>query len=106
MIDVMLAVWMVFFVIFLVANIITNNQIFGLMGSIILILLGLFIIVDGLQVNTGAEILDTASGATISWTYTDIELPYSTFSNVIGLPFLLFGVYMLYANLIKPNKKS
>ena len=44
MLEIMLAIWIVFFVIFLVANIISNNQIFGAMAGIVLLLFSLFII--------------------------------------------------------------
>lgn len=106
MIDIILAIWIVFFIIFLVANIITDNQIFGGMASIILILLGLYIITGGIQISDGATIVESGSTTTVTWTYDDATLDYGSYSLVFGLPFLLFGVYMLYANFIKkPPKK-
>jgi len=97
---------MVFFVIFLVANIIINNQIFGAMAGIILLLLGLFIIVGGIQIEQGATLVTSGSTTTITWTYTDASLEYGSYELVFGLSFVGFAVYLIYANLIKKQKKS
>ncbi len=106
MIDVMLAIWIVFFIIFLVANIITDNQIFGAMAGIILLLFGLFIIVGGIQLEAGATIVESGSTTTVTWTYSDATLEYGTYNTIFGLSFVGFAVYLIYANLIKKQKKK
>jgi len=105
MIDVILAIWIVFFVIFLVANIVSNNEIFGAMAGIILLLFGLFIIVGGIQIESGATIIDSGATTTVEWTYEDATLEYGTYNVVFGLSFVGFAVYIIYANLIKKPKK-
>jgi len=101
MIDIMLAIWLVFFIIFLVVNIITNNEIFGLMAGFLLLLLSLFILVDGIQISDTIEIVTAGSTTSVSWVYEDATLPYGNYNTVFGVSFLLFAVYIIYANLIK-----
>ena len=106
MLDILLAVWIVFFVIFLVANIITDNQIFGGMASIILLLLGLYIIVGGIQISDGATIVESGDTTTVTWTYDDADLEYGSYNTVFGLSFVAFSIYLLYANFIKKPPKT
>jgi len=104
MIDIMLAIWLVFFIIFLVINVITNNQIFGGMAGILLLLLSLFIIVDGIQISNSIEVVSAGATTTVSWVYEDATLPYGNYNMIFGVSFLLFSVYIIYANFIRKNK--
>lgn len=105
MLDILFAFWLVFFVIFAVINIRGNSVTFGCIAGIWILLMGLFIIMGGIQIESGAEIVEVSGTVTsITWTYDDATLAYSTYSFVWGMVFILIGVYMLYANLLK--KKS
>ena len=102
--DLLLVIWICLFVIFLVVGIISNSKVFGAMSGVLLLLLGLFIITTGIQISSGADIVEASDTATtVTWTYTDATLPYSTYSIVWGITLLLFSVYILYANLLKPK---
>lgn len=106
MLEIMLAIWIVFFVIFLVANIITDNQIFGAMAGIVLLLFSAFVIVGGIQIESGAEIIEVGDTTTITWEHEDATLEYGNYELVFGLSFLCFSIYIIYANLIKKPKPS
>lgn len=106
MLEIMLAIWIVFFVIFLVISIIGDSRIFGAMAGIILLLFSLFIIVGGIQVDTGAEIVEAGDTTTITWANDDATLEYGSYELVFGLTFASFSIYIIYANLIKKPKLS
>jgi len=100
MIDILLGLWLLLFIAFLVISIITNNEIFGLMAGFLLLLLGLFILVDGIQISNEMSIVANGSTTEINYVYNDLSLPYGTVNTTIGLPLLLFSIYLIYANLI------
>lgn len=95
-----LLIWILIFVVFLVINITANSYDFGRIAGIWILLLGLFVIVGGVQMETGITITDTVSGSNIVYDYSDITLPYSTYSFIWGLIFILLGLYILYSNLL------
>jgi len=120
MLDIILWLWLAIFFIFLVVNIFEKSTNFGAIAGIVMLLLGLMIITDGIQVQGGeTEIVEydywynatannwyvNQTNTTMTTSYTNVSLPYGTWSLVWGVPFLLIGTYMLYANMMLSWKK-
>jgi len=95
-----LIIWLVIFVIFLVVNITQQSTNFGVISGIWVLLLGLFIITDGIQILGGINQTESVSGVTVNYQYIDATLPYSTYAYIWGVILILVGVYILYANLL------
>jgi hypothetical protein len=91
----------VVFLIFLVINIAERSRIFGAIAGMWLLVLGLFIIVDGIQTESGITIDDTGDTTSYEYQFIDVTLPYSTYSIVWGIVFIGISIYILYANLLK-----
>jgi len=96
----MLLIWILIFIVFLVVNITQKSHNFGILAGIWILLIGCFIILEGVQISSGVEITDTANSQIVTYDYEDVTLPYSTYSFVWGIIFILLGVYIMYANLI------
>lgn len=98
MIDMMLVLWIVLFVIFFIAGMIEKSYTLGIVSGVLLLLLGLGIIVTGVQIQSGMNMSDTGSGYEITYTYSDATLPFSTYSFVWGIILILVSMYIIYAN--------
>lgn len=98
MIEIVLFVWILLFLIFFVAGIVTDNPIFGLVAGFILVTLALGIIVDGLQFQDGMSINASGNYTNITQTYTTIAPPFSTWGILFGLTLLVISIYLFYAN--------
>ena len=100
MIDVMIMFWIIIFIIFLVVNVGAESNVFGMIGGFWLLVLGLAILVSGVQIQTGATISDTA----ITYVYEDVVLPFSTYSYIWGIFMVSVSLYMILANGMKQWK--
>lgn len=96
----MLLIWIVLFVVFIVINIVERSHNFGAIAGIWLLLLGCFIIVNGIQAQTGVQVIEDETGIETTFLYTDITLPFSTYAFIWGIIFILVGIYIVYANLL------
>ena len=94
MVDQIFYAWILIFLIFLIVNIIARSTTFGMIGGLWLMILGLAILVDGFQMQTGV----TQSAGTVTNVYSDIVLPFSEYAFVWGVFFIGCSMYMLLAN--------
>lgn len=92
-------IWIVVFVVLMVIHLIERSKNWGKIAGLWLLILGLFIIVDGVQYNTGVETTETAQSVVVTYQYDDVALPYSTYSYIWGIIFILLGIWIFYANL-------
>jgi len=93
-------IWILVFAFFMIINIVEKSKNFGRIAGLWILLLGLFVIVNGIQIESGSTITTTDTGYTVVYDYSDITLPYSTYSFIWGLIFILLGLYILYSNLL------
>jgi len=97
MIDGILAFWLLIFVIFLIVHLIADSSTWGMIGGLWLMLLGLAIVVTGVQIQSGVDISDTS----ITNVYSDWVLPFSTYAYVWGVTIIGVSMYMFFANAMK-----
>lgn len=98
MIDIILIIWIILFLIFFVAGIITDNPVFGLVGGMLLLLLGLGIIVSGLQLSSGMTMVTSGNQTDITYNYDTVAPPFSTWGLLFGLTLLAISIYIIYRN--------
>lgn len=98
MIEILLFIWILIFLIFFVAGIVTDSPIFGIVAGFILLTLALGIIVDGLQYQSGMNINTAGNYTNVTVKYSEITAPFSTLGIVFGLTLLAISIYLFYAN--------
>ena len=101
MYDTILLIWLVIFLVFLVVNIAEKSYIFGAIAGMWLLVLAVFIIVTGVQIESGVEITDVGDSTQYTYQYTDATLPFSTYAYIWGIILISVSLYILYANLLK-----
>jgi len=94
----MLFIWLFVFVIFFIAGIAAESYALGTVAGIIFLIFGLAIIVTGVQVESGENVSFTDDGWSTETTYTDVTLPFSTYSIVFGVIFVLLSMFIIYSN--------
>jgi len=97
----MVLIWVLIFVFLIAVNIKEKSRIFGVVAGLWLLILSCFIILDGVQFQSGY--VETVAGnvTTIVNTYSESTLPYDTYSNIWGIFFLGLSIFILFANLQK-----
>jgi len=98
MIEIILFLWILIFLIFFVAGIVTDNAVFGIVAGFILLLFALGIIVDGMQFQTGMEITTVNGTQRLTTQYSEITAPFSTWGILFGITLLAISIYLFYAN--------
>jgi hypothetical protein len=98
MIEIVLLIWVILFLIFFVAGINVDNPIFGLVAGSLLLLLGLGIIVSGLQISSGMNITTVGGTTNIVYEYDDVSPPFSTWGLLFGVTLLAISIYIIYRN--------
>jgi len=105
MIDTILIIWLVVFFILLAVNLAEHSHWFGVFAGIWLLLLGLAIIVTGVQIQSGMTIDTVGTVQTITYSTSDLVSPFypygglqSTYSIVWGLIFIGIAIFIIYSN--------
>jgi hypothetical protein len=98
MLDVILIIWVILFLIFFASGIMTNNAVFSIVSGMLLLLLGLGIISSGLQMNTGMTMTVVGGNTNITYSYSDVTPPFSSWGLLFGLSLLSISIYIIYRN--------
>lgn len=107
MIDILIIIWLLIFFMFTAIHLSQNSITWGSIAGIWLIIFGLVIIATGVQIQSGQQYNNFGdSDMSVEITYTNYSLPWSTYSIIWGIPLVLTGVYMLYANLLTSRKRE
>lgn len=98
MIELIVFLWIMLFLIFFIAGIVTNNPVFGIVAGVILLTFALGIIIDGLQFSSGMTINVVNGTQVVTTQYSEIASPFSTWGILFGLTLLAVSIYLFYAN--------
>jgi hypothetical protein len=99
MLDVVMVIMLFIFLIMFVSNLYLNNPFFGMVAGFWLIITALAILVDGIQLQSGMNIVTVGGNTTISYSYTDLVLPFpSTASVIFGVFLIGLSIYIVYKN--------
>lgn len=97
--------WIIIWVIFLVMSIIEiRGVVFGFLSGLWILFLGIYVYIDGLQYQTGMQIVTLADTQTVTYTYTDVVAPFSNYGILWAIPFILLGIYIMYLASMKRRK--
>jgi hypothetical protein len=94
MVDLIFLYWIIIFVVLLAVNIGINSTTFGMVAGFWLMILGLAVVITGLQLQTGSDMTSTG----ITYLYEDALLPFSTYAYIWGIFFVVLSIYIVYAN--------
>lgn len=89
--------WFIVWIVFLVMSIIeTKGVTFAFLAGIYPMFLGIYIFLDGIQIQQG--LTTTFSGGTqhIEKVYVDTVPPFSSYGILFGIPFILLGIYICF----------
>lgn len=95
MIDLMILFWLAIFGIFFISSVIGNSSRLAVLAGIILLIFGMFIMLDGVQVQSGMNITDINGTQSIMYSYDDAVTPVSSYAIVWGLIFVLISLYLI-----------
>jgi len=90
-------IWLIIWVVFLVMSIIEQRGItFGFFAGLWVILFGVYIYLDGIALETGLQISYSGGSQIVERVYENSVPSFSTYGLLIGVPFVLIGLYICY----------
>jgi len=104
---VILLVWIVIWVILLaVSSIETRGFVYGFLAGLWILLIGVYILLDGLQVESGSTIVLSGGNYTIVKTFVEVVSPVSSYSVLWCFPFIALSIYQMYLAITMRKKKN
>jgi len=98
MVEEILIYWILVFIVLLIINLAGNSTTFGILGGFWLLILGLAIIMTGIQLKSGMVVQTLSDSQVVTYNYSDAVLPFSTYSFIWGFFFIGLSMYMIMAN--------
>jgi len=83
-----------------------RGVVFGFISGIWILFLGIYLILDGLQIQSGMSIIGEAGNQTILYQYNEIVPPFSSYSTMWGLPFIMLGFYLCWLSATAKRKNQ
>jgi len=78
--EILLFIWILFWIIFLILSFIEKRGVvFGFMSGIWILFLGVYIYVDGVQLQTGMNVTNTPTQHIVEYVYSEIIPPFNTY---------------------------
>jgi len=105
--EILLMMWLVIWVILLVMSTIDKRGVvFGFISGVWILFMGIYIILDGIQIQSGMSLLGEVGSQTITYQYAEIVPPFSSYSTMWGLPFILIGFYICWLSATAKKKSD
>lgn len=98
MLDMIIWIWLAVFLILVAMHLHANSRDIGMIAGVWMLFLGLFIAVTGLQMQIGYDTVVIGDNTSITYRYDDVLIPYTTYSYLWGLAFILIGLFMFIVN--------
>ena len=103
--ETILIFWILIWVIFLIMSYLEKRgNVFGFLAGLWILFLGIFLYIDGIQVESGMTIVDWSGGQNITYVFNDVVLPYSNHGILWGVPFVCLSIYILWLAATKKVK--
>ena len=97
--------WLALWAIFLgMSTLGRKGWVFGAVAGIWAILLGAFVLVDGIQIQNGLFVRTVNNTTVVNYSYSNLVLPVSTYSYIWGLFFVLIGMYLLFISILSRKR--
>lgn len=95
--EIILTLWILFWVIFLVMSIIEKRGVvFGFFAGLWILFLGIYIYVDGIDLQSGVTVVTSGAIQTMTYTYAEVVPPFQNYGLLWAIPFVLLGLYIMY----------
>lgn len=107
--EILLIIWIIVWVILLAMSTVEKKGIvFGFMAGLWITFLGIYIMLDGLQLQSGMTVTGDIGDQTIIYQYSEIVPPFSSYSTLWCIPFILIGMYVMYlsVNALRRRKNN
>lgn len=89
--------WLIIWIIFLIMSIIERKGVvFGFFAGIYAMFLGIYIYLDGIQVQSGLNTSWVEGTQIVDRVYVNAVPSFSSYGMLFGVPFMLVGVYICY----------
>ena len=69
---------------------------FGFLAGLWIFFLGIYIYVDGIDLQTGVSIVSSGTTQTMTYTYSEVVPPFQSYGLLWAIPFILLGMYIMY----------
>lgn len=99
--------WVIIWVIFLAMSTIeTRGFVYGFIAGIWLLILGCYIAVDGLYMDTGSSIVQSGADYIVTTVKSEIVPPFSTYGVLWSFPFIAVSMYQMYLSSTMRKKQE
>jgi len=99
--------WFVVWIVFLIMSTTgSKGWLFAAFAGIWSIFMSIHILIDGLQMRSGMDIAGSGGNYTVTYSYTNLVLPFSTYSFIWGMFFLLLGMYLVFIAVMRRGRWS
>jgi hypothetical protein len=103
----LIVIWIIVWAICMAINIRAKSTTFGIFAGLWLFMLGLSIIITGVQVEAGTITTTISPGQSFEEIqYASAVYPYSAYSVIWGVPFLALAIYIAGANVIARRRPT
>jgi hypothetical protein len=103
----LLLIWVIIWVIFLAMSTFeTRGMVYGFMAGIWILLLGCYILVDGLYMDIGSTIVSEGSNYIVTVTKEQVVPPFSSYGVLWCFPFIAVSIYQMYLAITMKRDKS
>jgi len=103
--EILLLVWLIIWVILLVMSTIDKRGVvFGFIAGVWILFLGIYVILDGIQIQSGMTVTGEVANQIITYQYNTVAPPFSSYSTMWGLPFILIGFYLCWLSATAKKK--
>jgi len=98
--------WIILWMIFLVMSIVERRGVvFGFFAGMWILFLGIYVFIDGLELQSGLLVVSSGSSSVVSYSYSEVVAPFSSYGVLWAVPFILLGMYVMYLAVMK-NKRG
>lgn len=78
-----------------------RGVVFGFLAGFWILILGIYIYIDGIQYRSGVTLSESLGTCTLTYNYTTLILPQNTVGMIIGFPLILLGMYICWLSATK-----
>ena len=105
--EMLLILWLVIWVILLIMSTIDKRGVvFGFIAGVWILFMGAYIILDGVSIQSGMTVMGEVGNQTIIYQYNEVVPPFSSYSTMWGIPFILLGFYICWLSATAKKKKE
>lgn len=83
-----------------------RGSVFGFLAGLWILFLGIYIYIDGIDLQSGMTMVTSGSSQTMTYVYSEVIPPFQNYGLLWAIPFLLLGIYIMYLAVTKYRGES